>query len=74
MVDVTLSVNDETAQLLNDPVRRRAGGRYLDIMLQGGGAALMLADAIWETKREAKANGLTDEIVDAELAAWQPGQ
>ena len=31
----------------------------------------MLAEAIADLKREARANELTDEIVDAELEAWR---
>jgi hypothetical protein len=31
----------------------------------------VLAEAIADVKREARANGLTDEDIDAELAAWR---
>ena len=70
-IEVSVPVSQDTARLLTDPARRQAAGRYLDLMLRGGDNAVMLADAIWETKREAQANGLTDEIVDAELEAWR---
>lgn len=70
-VDVTLAVNPETAQLLSDPVRRRAVGRYLDALLRDDGASSTLAKAMADLQREAQANGLTDEIVDAELEAWR---
>ncbi len=70
-VDVTLAVTPETAELLSDPARRRAAARYLDALLRNNGAGLMLVEALADVQREAQANGLTDEIVDAELEAWR---
>ena len=51
--------------------RREAAGRYLSGLLTGGRVRDVLADAIAEAKREARASGLTDEDIDAELEAWR---
>jgi asparaginyl-tRNA synthetase len=40
----------------------------------GGRARDVLAEAIAEAKREARAHGLTDEEIDAELDAWRAEQ
>ena len=66
-VDITIPVATEAAKALDSPVRREAAGRYLSSLLTGG----RIPEAIAEAKREACANGLTDEEIDAELAAWQ---
>ena len=70
-VDITNPVATEAAmaaaKALDSPVRREAAGRYLSSLLTGG----RIPEAIAEAKREACANGLTDEEIDAELAAWQ---
>ena len=70
-VDVTIPVDVETAKALESPVRRKALGRYLSELLKGGRARDLLAEAIADTKREARASGLTDEEIDAELEAWR---
>jgi len=69
-VDITIPVDPETARALASPSRRAAAGRVLSRMLLAGGLRDALAEAIAEAKREAAENGLTDEIVDAELAAY----
>ena len=71
MVDVTIPVDAEAAKVLESAARREAVGRYLSELLKGGGVREILAEAIAEAKREARAKGLTDEEVDAELAAWR---
>jgi hypothetical protein len=70
-VDVTIPIDAEAAKALDSPVRREAAGRYLSSLLTGGRIPEVLADAIAEAKRQARANGLTDEAIDSELAAWQ---
>ena len=65
------SVLPEVARALESPARREAAGRVLSGLLKGGRVRDVLAEAIADVKREARANGLTDEDIDAELAAWQ---
>ena len=70
-VDVTIPVLPEVARALESPARREAAGRVLSGLLKGGRVRDVLAEAIADVKREARANGLTDEDIDAELAAWR---
>lgn len=70
-VEVTLPVDVEAAKALNAPARREAAGRYLSSLLTGGRVRDVLAEAIADVKREARASGLTDEDIDAELDAWR---
>ncbi len=70
-VEVTLPVDAEAAKALNSPARREAAGRYLSSLLTGGRVRDVLAEAIADAKREARASGLTDEDIDAELEAWR---
>jgi hypothetical protein len=70
-VEVSIPVDAEAALALKSPARREAAGRYLSGLLNGGRARDILAEAIAETKQEARARGLTDEDVDAELNAWR---
>ncbi len=70
-VDVTLPVDAEAAKALDSPARREAAGRYLSSLLKGGRVHDVLAEAIADAKREARASGLTDEDIDAELEAWR---
>ena len=71
MVDVTLPVEREAAEALATPARREAAGRVLNGLLKGGRLGDILAEAIADAKREARAAGLMDEAIDAELAAWR---
>lgn len=71
IVDVTIPVDPEAARALESPARREAAGRYLSELLKGGRLRDELAEAIADAKREARARGLTDEEIDAELAAWR---
>jgi len=71
MVDIVIPVEPEIARALASPERREAAGRVLSGLLKGGRVRDVLAEAIAEVKREARANGLTDGEVDAELAAWR---
>lgn len=70
-VEVTLPVDAEAAKTLDSPARREAAGRYLRSLLTGGRVRDVLAEAIADAKREARASGLTDEDIDAELEAWR---
>jgi hypothetical protein len=70
-VEVTIPVDAEAAKALDSPMRREAVGRYISGLLKGGRIQEVLAEAIADAKREARANQLTDEEVDAELAAWR---
>lgn len=70
-VDVTIPVDSAVARALESPARRQAAGRVLSGLLKGGHLREVLAEAIEDAKREARANGLTDEDIDAELEAWR---
>jgi hypothetical protein len=70
-VDVTIPVDTEAAKAIESPARREAVGRYLSSLLKGGRAGDVLAEAIAEAKRDARAHGLTDEEIDGELNEWR---
>jgi hypothetical protein len=70
-VDVMIPVDAEAARALDSPARREAVGRYLSGLLKGGRIRDILAEAIADIKREARARGLSDEDIDAELEAWR---
>ena len=70
-IDVAIPVEPDVARALEDPARREAAGRVLDGLLKGGAVREVLAEAIDAAKREARASGLTDADIDAELAAWR---
>jgi hypothetical protein len=71
IVNVTIPIDAEAAKQLETPARREAVGRYVSGLLKGGRARDVLAEAIAELKRDARASGLTDQEIDAELAAWR---
>ena len=70
-VEVTLPLDAEAAKALNSPARREAAGRYLSGLLTGGRVHDVLTEAIAEAKCEARASGLMDEDIDAELEVWR---
>jgi hypothetical protein len=70
-VDVMITLDAEAAKALESSARREAVGRYLSNLLKEGRARDVLAEAIAEVKREARAHGLTDEEIDAELEEWR---
>jgi hypothetical protein len=70
-VEVTLPIDPDAAKVLDSPARREAAGRYLSSLLKGGRVREVLAEAIAEAKHEARARGLTDDEIDAELEAWR---
>ena len=61
----------ESAQILEDAAERARAGRLLDDVLAARRSESdPLLHAIRELKAEARAAGLTDEDIDAELAAY----
>jgi hypothetical protein len=70
-VGVTIPLDADAAKALDSPARREAAGRYLSSLLKAGRVRDVLAEAIAEAKREARANGLSDDEIDAELGSWR---
>jgi len=70
-VDVTIPIDAEAARVLDSPARREAVGRYITGLLKGGRIGDVLAEAIADAKREARAHGLTEDDIDAEIEAWR---
>lgn len=69
-VEVTIPVAPEAAAILEDVRNREAVGRLVSHMLQPGAGPYPLARAIAVMKAEARAAGLTDADIDAELGAY----
>jgi hypothetical protein len=69
-VDVTIPVEPEAAAALADIRNREAVGRLVSRVLRRGSGLTPLAQAIAEMKADARAAGLTDADIDAELAAY----
>jgi len=67
----TLPVDAEAAKALDSPARREAAGRYFSSLPKSGRVRDVLAEAIADAKREARASGLTDDDIDAELEVWR---
>jgi hypothetical protein len=70
-IDMTIPIEADAARALQDPARREAAGRYLSGLLRAGGLRDALGEAIADAKREARGNGLTDQVVDDELKLWR---
>lgn len=70
IIDVAIPVEAEIAATLTDPDRRQAAGRLLSRILRPKPGADPLVDAITDLKSQARAAGLTDELIDEELAAY----
>ncbi len=70
MIDVTIPVEPEAAAALTDPRNRRAVGRLVSRVLRSRAGPSPLAEAIAEMKADARAAGLTDEDIDAELLVY----
>src|SRR5262249_22680040 len=64
-VEVAIPVESEAAKALEAPARREAVGRYLSGLLKAGRLPSVLAEAIADAKREARASELTDDDIDA---------
>jgi hypothetical protein len=69
-VDVTIPVEPEAAAALADARNREAVGRLVSRVLRPRSGPSPLAEATAELKAEARAAGLTDTGIDAELAAY----
>ena len=69
-VPVTLEVEPAAAAALADPRTRAAMGRLVSRVLRPRSGPGELAQAIAAAKTEARAAGLTDADIDAELAAY----
>jgi hypothetical protein len=70
IVEITIPVEQAAAAALRDPLKREALGRLVSRWLQDAGAPEALFAAIERLKTEAHARGLTDQIVDEELQAY----
>jgi hypothetical protein len=69
-VDVIIPVEPEAAAALADARNREAVGRLVSRVLRPRSGPRPLARAIAEMKAAARAAGLTDADIDAELAAY----
>ncbi len=69
-VDVTIPVELEAAAALADARNREAVGRLVSRILRPTSGSIPLAQAIAEIKANARASGLSDAEIDAELAAY----
>ena len=69
-VDVTIPVDPAAAAALTDARNREAVGRLVSRVLRPRSGPSPLAKAIAELKADARAAGLTDADIDAELAAY----
>ena len=68
-VDVTIPVEPEAAATLADVRNREAVGRLVSRVLRPRAGPSPLAEAIAAMKADARAAGLSDTDIDAELAA-----
>jgi hypothetical protein len=69
-VDVIIPVEPEVAAALADARNREAIGRLVSRVLRPRSGPSPLAQAIAEMKVDARAAGLTDADIDAELAVY----
>jgi hypothetical protein len=69
-VEVSIPVEPEAAAALADPRTRESIGRLISRVLRRRPGPSSLAEALADAKAAARASGLTDEDVDAELAAY----
>ena len=69
-VDVTIPVEPEAAARLADVRNREAVGRLVSRVLRPRSGPSPLAQAIAALKADARAAGLSDTDIDAELAAY----
>jgi len=70
-VEVAIPVDADAAEALASPARRAAAGHYLSAVLREGRIGELMAEAIADLKKEARAAGLTDDEIEAELQAWR---
>jgi hypothetical protein len=69
MVDVVIPVEAEAAAALSDTRKREAVGRIVSRILRPHPDHDPLVEAMERLRADAQAKGLTDEAIDAELAA-----
>ena len=69
-VDVPIPVEPDVAAVLGDARTRAAMGRLVGRVLQPRSGPSALAQAIADAKAEARAAGLTDADINAELEAY----
>jgi hypothetical protein len=70
-VMVEIPVDEETAAALAGPHRRQAIGEAVKLMVRPHAGGDPLAALLETTRREATEAGLTDEVIDEELATWK---
>ena len=73
-IPVTIEVEPVAAAALDDPRTRAAMGRLVSRVLNPRPGPSELAQAIADAKAEARATGLTDAAIDAELEAYNAEQ
>lgn len=69
-IDVTIPVDPDVAAVLSDALTRAAMGRLVGRVLRPRSGPSDLALAIAHAKAEARASGLTDADIGAELEAY----
>jgi hypothetical protein len=69
-VDVTIPIEADAAATLGNARNREAVGRLVSRVLRPQAGPSPLAEAIAVLKAEARAAGLSDADIDAELAAY----
>ena len=69
-VEIIIPVEPEAAAALADARNREAVGRLVSRVLRPRSGPSPLAEVIAELKAEARAAGLTDAEIEAELAAY----
>jgi hypothetical protein len=68
--EVAIPVDDDTAKVLQDPMKRQALGHLISRWIQPDAQTDRLLAAMGQMAEEAKAAGLTAEQLDAELAVY----
>jgi hypothetical protein len=70
LVDVSIPVEAEVAAALQDPLKRQALGRVISRWFQPQNAKDRLLDAMERLAADAAGRGLTEDILNDELAAY----
>lgn len=73
-VEVSIPVEPAAAAALRDARTRQAIGRVVSRMLHPRAGQTALIEAMDRLRADAEARGLTDAIIDAELAAYNAEQ
>ena len=70
-IDIAIPLDEDAARALqSDPVKREVLGRLLSDWLRPEGQAERLLHAMDRAAAQAEAKGLTEELLNAELAAY----